>query len=113
MYPPHPDLHEQAVRLYHAGMLHPRHPSQIYAAIIEGLLVFLILLAARQTAWGQKTGHLAALFLISYAAGRIAVEFFREPEIVYFGWLTQGQLLSLFMLPIAAFILRSSSGHKT
>lgn len=112
-FPPQPGFREEALRLYEAGFIFPRHPSQLYAAFIEGLLVWGAILLIKQTAWGKGTGRLSACFLILYAAGRFWVEFYREPEIVHAGWLTQGQLLSALMLIPAAIILRSSFGRRT
>jgi len=100
---------EATIRLYEAGVISPRHPSQLYAAVAEGILVGTLLLVVRRTAWAQSNGRLSALFLCAYAVARISVEFFREPEITYFGWLTQGQLLSLLMFVPAAFVFRAAS----
>lgn len=86
------------------GLIVPRHPSQLYAAVVEGLLLFAILSGLRRVGAWKVSGQLSAAFLFFYAVGRIAVEFFREPEIVYWGWLTQGQLLSSGMI-VAAFIV--------
>lgn len=115
LYPPMAGLREEAVRLYHAGLIQPRHPSQLYAALVEGLLVWAIVMTVRRTAWArQLDGRLSAVFLFAYAAGRIGVEQFRAPEIVHGGWLTQGQLLSvLLLIPALVLILRSSSGRRT
>jgi phosphatidylglycerol:prolipoprotein diacylglycerol transferase len=81
--------------------MQPRHPSQLYEAFGEGLLLFAALQAARRTAWGKRDGSLSALFLLLYAAARIASEFFRTPDAgyeLYFGWITKGQLFSGFMV---------------
>lgn len=76
----------------------PRHPSQIYEALGEGLILFTALWLIRRTAWGKREGFLSATFLILYAVARIASECFREPDsTIYFGWLTKGQLYSSFM----------------
>lgn len=84
----------------------PRHPSQLYEAFGEGLLLFTILNLIRRSAWGKRQGVLSAAFLIFYAVARIASECFREPDsTVYFGWLTKGQLYSSFMILAAALIL--------
>lgn len=104
LYPPRPGLREEAIRLFEIGHLHARHPSQLYAAAVEGLLLFGLMLLLRRTTWARVDGRLSAAFLVAYAAGRITVECFREPEIVYMGWLTQGQLLSLLMLVPAVVI---------
>ena len=84
----------------------PRHPSQIYEALGEGLLLFSALWLIRRTAWGKREGGLSAAFLILYAVARIASEFFREPDsTIYFGWLTKGQLYSAFMILGAGIII--------
>ena len=86
-------------QLYMSGVLSPRHPSQIYQAICEGFIVFLVLLYFRKTKLAHTPGILSSYYLILYAITRILVEFFREPDsIVYFGWMTKGQLYSLLML---------------
>ncbi len=82
-----------------AGELLPRHPSQLYQAFAEGFLVFGIMLLLRHTKWGKQPGALSASYLALYALARIGMEFFREPDdIVYFGWLTKGQLYSSLMI---------------
>jgi len=80
----------------------PRHPSQLYEAALEGLLLFAVLATA---AWRYRSlrrpGMESGLFLIGYALCRIAVEFFREPDTqlgFLIGGATMGQLLSLPML---------------
>ncbi|MBU0677484.1 MAG: prolipoprotein diacylglyceryl transferase [Verrucomicrobia bacterium] len=85
------------------GALRPRHPSQLYEAFGEGLLLFALLCLLRKTKWAQKPGFLSVAFLVLYAAARISVEFVREPDsTIYFGWMTKGQLFSLMMLVVAA-----------
>ncbi len=106
LYPPMPGLRAEAAELVRAGLLHPRHPSQLYEAALEGLLLLAILLYARRTAWARVHGRLSALFLLVYAPARFVVEFVREPEIVHFGWMTQGQLLSLLLVIPAVIVLR-------
>jgi phosphatidylglycerol:prolipoprotein diacylglycerol transferase len=84
----------------------PRHPSQIYEALGEGLFLFIALWIIHRTAWGKRNGSLSAAFLVLYAAARIASECFREPDsTIYFGWLTKGQLYSSFMILSAVIIL--------
>jgi phosphatidylglycerol---prolipoprotein diacylglyceryl transferase len=106
-------VRELVLRYYEAGMIQPRHPSQLYAAAAEGLLLFGALWLLRRTEWGRRESHMTAAFFLVYAVMRVGVECFREPEIVYGGWLTQGQLLSLLLLVPVALILRSSSGRRT
>lgn len=77
-----------------------RHPSQLYQAALEGLLLFvLVWWFARKP---RPAGAVAGLFLAGYAVLRGIAECFREPDahlgFVAFGWLTMGQLLSLPML---------------
>jgi phosphatidylglycerol:prolipoprotein diacylglycerol transferase len=80
----------------------PRHPSQLYEAMLEGLLLFLVLWPLRRKAWPY--GRKLALFLVLYAICRIVVEFFREPDPqmghVFLSWVTMGQLLSLVFLAL-------------
>jgi phosphatidylglycerol:prolipoprotein diacylglycerol transferase len=78
----------------------PRHPSQLYEAVLEGLLLFTIvwLYSSRERPAGAVTG----LFLTGYGCARFLVEFVREPDahLGYLagGWLTMGQLLSMPMI---------------
>lgn len=88
-----------------AGRLHPRHPSQLYEAFGEGLLLFVLLWLLRHAPVSRRPGLLSATFFAVYATARIAGEFFREPDsTIYFGWMTKGQLLSLLMCIAAAVI---------
>ena len=90
----------------HAGT-EPRHPSQLYEAGLEGILLGLILIFAWRTGLAQKIkGSLIALFLIGYGTARFIVEFFREAD-AHIGLyeiaslsVSQGQLLSLPMVAI-------------
>lgn len=79
------------------GDVTPRHPSQIYEAILEGPLLFLVLSLVRRRGCGTD-GRVAGWFVSFYGAFRFAAEFTREPDpqlgFVMFGWLTMGQLLS-------------------
>ncbi len=85
----------------------PRHPSQLYEAFLEGLILFCILWFTKQRPWqkGSKKawphGSLMALFLILYGMFRTMVELVREPDpqlgTVLYG-LTMGQILSSIMI---------------
>lgn len=87
----------------------PRHPSQLYEAALEGIVLFLLLrIATHRFRLLDRPGHVAGLFAIGYGAARIGVEFFRMPDaqIGYFaGWLTMGMLLSLPMLVVGAILV--------
>ncbi|MEE8394511.1 MAG: prolipoprotein diacylglyceryl transferase, partial [bacterium] len=77
----------------------PRHPSQLYEAFLEGIVLFAILYALRR-AVPNRPGLQSSVFLIGYALARISVEFVRLPDrdIGYsWGWVTRGQMLSLPM----------------
>lgn len=80
----------------------PRHPSQLYEAALEGLLLFaILLLLATRTKIRHKPGFLSGVFLLGYGVARSFVEQFREPdEQLGFLWdiITMGQLLSLPMI---------------
>jgi len=94
--------------------LTPRHPSQIYAALLEGLLLFVILLAVRLRWKGAPHGLLTAIFFAGYAIFRIIGEFFREPDAAWVveGLVTRGQFLSVFMLIAAGAFLRHALRAK-
>ena len=77
-----------------------RHPSQIYEALFEGLILFLILNLLIKKNLLQKPGIISSYFLILYSFFRFLLEFFREPDI-QLGYLvfqmTMGQILSIFL----------------
>jgi phosphatidylglycerol:prolipoprotein diacylglycerol transferase len=86
-----------------AGPL-PRHPSQLYEAGLEGLVIFAAMLWLATRRPNPPRGVLIGWMLTLYAVFRIFVEFFRQPDIqmgakgFLAGWLTTGQLLSLPLL---------------
>ena len=84
----------------------PRHPSQIYEALLEGLLLFIILWL--YSSKPRPVMSVSGLYLLLYGIFRSTVEFFREPDAhigyVAGDWLTMGQVLSLPMI-IAGTIL--------
>jgi phosphatidylglycerol---prolipoprotein diacylglyceryl transferase len=79
----------------------PRHPSQLYEAFCEGVLLFLALFAAERLKARRRPGVVTGLFLAGYAVARMSGEFFREPD-AQLGFLifgsTMGQLLSIPLL---------------
>ena len=79
----------------------PRHPSQLYEAFCEGILLFLLLFTAERLGARQRPGIVTGLFLAGYAVARMSGELFREPD-AQLGYLvfgtTMGQLLSVPLL---------------
>ena len=90
--------HDPATLARLDGILPLRHPSQLYEAGLEGVVLFTILWVVR-TRMRAPVGMLTGTFMIAYAALRIIGEQFREPDVgIPFTWgLTRGQFLSLFM----------------
>ena len=78
-----------------------RHPSQLYEAILEGIILFLILLYFRKKNYLEKPGLVSSLFLILYSIFRFIVEFFRLPD-EQLGYLilslSMGQIISLIFI---------------
>lgn len=85
----------------------PRHPSQLYEAFLEGLLLFILIkLAVRRF---DKPGIAMATFLAGYGLFRTVVEFFRQPDQqlgLFMGFFSMGQLLSipLFLAGVGLFV---------
>ncbi len=80
--------------------MNPRHPSQIYEAIFEGVILFIILNIIINKK-NYLTGTCSYIFLIFYGIFRIFSELFREPDIqigYIFNFITMGMVLSLFMI---------------
>jgi phosphatidylglycerol:prolipoprotein diacylglycerol transferase len=87
------------------SILSPRHPSQLYEAFFEGIVLFGILWFVR-TRTRQPNGVLTGLFFICYAIFRIIIENFREPDAELIGPFTRGQFFSFFLIAIGvAFIV--------
>ena len=86
-----------------------RHPSQIYEAILEGLLLFVLInFLAFKKKLIFKAGHLSGIFLISYSLFRIFSENFREPDGhlgYFFNYFSMGTLLSFFTLATGSLII--------
>ena len=81
------------------SILTPRHPSQLYEAFFEGIVLFAILWFVR-TRMRQPNGVLTGLFFICYAIFRIVVETFREPDAALIAGFTRGQFFSFFLIAI-------------
>ncbi|HYC05991.1 MAG TPA: prolipoprotein diacylglyceryl transferase [Azospirillaceae bacterium] len=87
----------------------PRHPSQLYEAVLEGIVLFVVLwLLSRRREIMERHGILCGVFFIGYGLSRIIVEFFREPD-AQLGYLagvfTMGQLLSLPMVLVGIWMI--------
>ncbi|MBK1883644.1 prolipoprotein diacylglyceryl transferase [Luteolibacter pohnpeiensis] len=107
--------HSEAVRDAIAPYLEPRHPSQIYEGMLEGLLLFSILWTVRILCPKAPNGLLTGLFFGIYAIFRIFGEQFRQPDAAWVvqGLVTQGQFLSCFMfLFSAAFLFYAWTQHR-
>ena len=92
-----------------------RHPSQLYEAVFEGLLLFLILLYFRNRGLMKLPGLISALFLIFYSTFRFVIEFFRVPDdhigYVFFN-LTMGQIISIIFLLIGFYLIKKKNELK-
>jgi phosphatidylglycerol:prolipoprotein diacylglycerol transferase len=91
-----------------AGPL-PRHPSQLYEASLEGVVLFCLLFALQRFAGlRSREGAICGVFLVGYAVARIIGEMFREPD-AQLGFLflgvTMGQLLSVPLLLAGAWLI--------
>lgn len=95
----------------------PRHPSQLYEAASEGLLLLIVLAILVRRDGFSRPGRLAGVFGVGYALSRIACEFFREPDrhlgFLFGGWVTMGMLLSVPMLMIGVWLILRSRPMTT
>jgi phosphatidylglycerol:prolipoprotein diacylglycerol transferase len=83
----------------------PRHPSQLYEAGMEGILLFAIMqLGLRRFHLHDRPGLLAATFFAFYGLFRYIAEMFRDSDTVFPGWLSVGQALSIPMWIAAALL---------
>jgi phosphatidylglycerol:prolipoprotein diacylglycerol transferase len=99
--------------VFPAGGPLPRHPSQLYEAFFEGLVLFLILWYMKDRV--TKKGRLTAAFLLFYGIFRFFIEFFREPDPqlgFIIGPFTMGQILCIGMIIVGSFIWRVSGNSK-
>jgi phosphatidylglycerol:prolipoprotein diacylglycerol transferase len=90
-----------------------RHPSQLYEAFFEGVILFLILnfVISKNT----KVSHTTAYFLVLYSIFRFTIEFFRVPDnhigYLMFNWVTMGQTLCIPMFILGLYILKIRKGN--
>lgn len=85
----------------------PRHPSQLYEGVLEGLVMFAILFVLHKRE--KFYGIVSSVFLLGYGVFRFIVEFFREPDAqlgYYFSYFTMGQFLCLGMIVVSYFVYR-------
>ena len=93
-----------------------RHPSQIYEAILEGIILFILInyLALKKQLL-FKTGYISGLFLVSYSILRMLSEIFREPDIhlgYFFNYFSMGVILSSITFLAGCFIIFSIKNHE-
>jgi phosphatidylglycerol---prolipoprotein diacylglyceryl transferase len=83
-----------------------RHPSQLYEAFLEGIVLFIVLWTLRKKS--PFDGFLLAVYFIGYGLVRFFIEFYRQPDVqlgYYFGFLTMGQILCFIMISCGAGVL--------
>ncbi len=88
----------------------PRHPSQLYEAILEGVVIFVVLFAlSRKNNPPRPRGTFFGVFLVMYGTFRFLIEFVRQPDAqlgyLWGGWLTMGQVLSVPLVIIGILVL--------
>ena len=87
----------------------PRHPSQLYEAFLEGVVIFAVLYLLSRRMPPRPRGTFLGTFLVMYGCFRFLVEFVREPDAqlgyLWGGWLTMGQLLSVPLILVGAGVL--------
>ena len=92
-----------------------RHPSQLYEAVLEGIILFLILIYFRKKNYLEKPGLISALFLILYSIFRFIVEFFRVPD-EQLGYLilslSMGQIISLIFIVFGIILFYVKNENK-
>ena len=94
----------------------PRHPSQLYEAILEGVVLFILInFFAFKKNLLFKPGYISGYFLISYSILRMIGEYFREPDIhlgYFFTYFSLGVLLSLLTLIVGTIIIYLSKKNE-
>ena len=87
----------------------PRHPSQLYEALLEGVLLFIVLFALSRKLPPRPRGTFIGAFLVLYGFFRFMIEFVRQPDAqigyLYGDWLTMGQVLSLPLVIVGVVVL--------
>ena len=92
-----------------------RHPSQLYEAFFEGIILFLILIYFKNKNFIKNPGIISGLFLIFYSFFRFVIEFYRVPD-EQLGYLifnlTMGQILSLFFIIFGIYLIITKYENK-
>ena len=92
-----------------------RHPSQLYEALFEGVILFIILIYLKKKISMRAPGLISAMFLILYSSFRFIIEFFRVPD-EQLGYiflnLSMGQIISLIFLIIGCYLGYTKYGFK-
>lgn len=91
-----------------------RHPSQLYEAFFEGIILFVVLWILRNR-FRDKLGIIIGLYLSGYGLFRFLIEFFREPDVhlgFVLGLLTLGQIFSVLIFFIGIFVIYGSKNHR-
>jgi phosphatidylglycerol:prolipoprotein diacylglycerol transferase len=100
--------------VFPTGGPQPRHPSQLYEALLEGLLLFVVLAVLIRAGALKRPGFILGAFTLGYGIARSISELFREPDPqlgFLWGGLTMGTLLSLPLL-LAGIILMATAARR-
>ncbi len=98
----------------------PRHPTQLYEALLEGIVIFAVLFVLSRKRKPLPQGSYMGLFLVMYGVFRILVEFVRQPDAqlgyLFGGWLTMGMVLSIPLIvagvALLAWAARKGLSHE-
>lgn len=87
----------------------PRHPTQLYEAVLEGVVIFVVLYILSRKVPPRPRGTFLGFFLMLYGCFRFLIEFVRQPDAqlgyLFGGWVTMGQLLSLPLIIVGVCLL--------
>ncbi len=93
-----------------------RHPSQLYEACLEGIVIFVVLFILSRKTPARPRGTFLGVFLVMYGVFRVLIEFVREPDsqlgYLFGDWLTMGQVLSIPLVVIGIILLVYATRKK-